>query len=115
MMKASNRNARWRKRNPWFVSFRAARQRCNNPSHTFYKDYGGRGIRCLITLKEVKTLWERCHADKMVRPTIERDDSDGDYTFGNCKFIPNSENVAERNRRYFAAKRNEPKEMVSFA
>lgn len=49
----------WRKAHPWITHYYSARQRCTDPKHPSFKRYGGRGIKVLFTLAEVKALWER--------------------------------------------------------
>ena len=34
-----------RKDHPLYETWKSMRQRCNNPNHQFYPDYGGRGIQ----------------------------------------------------------------------
>lgn len=58
-----------------------------------YSRYGGRGIKFAITLEEVNELWRRDTADKMRKPSIDRKDVNGDYTFMNCQFIEWAENL----------------------
>jgi hypothetical protein len=77
----------WRARNPWIRAFKTASQRCNNPKNVKYKYYGGRGIKFMLTLPEVKVLWIRDRAYNMSYPSIDRKHSDKNYTFKNCRFI----------------------------
>ncbi len=92
-------NQAWRNRNPWFVSLRMAKERCNRPKNNRYPWYGARGIKCLITLPEVKRLWLRDGADKMKKPSLDREDRDGHYQFSNCKFMELVKNVEKQNRQ----------------
>lgn len=73
--------------------------RCNNPKATKYKYYGGKGIRCYLSLQELECLWLRDKAGKMKKPSIDRKLSDCHYTFKNCRFVEHGVNVAEANRR----------------
>lgn len=72
---------------PWKYTLSSIKQRCENQKHKRYKDYGGRGIKCLITLTELKELWFRDKACLMNKPSIDRINNDGDYTFSNCQYI----------------------------
>ena len=78
---------RWRKKNPWYVCLRAAKQRCNNKNHDSYPNYGGRGIRCLLTLKEIKQLWVRNKAYNLKKPSLDRKHEDKNYTLDNGHFM----------------------------
>lgn len=84
-------------KNPWLRNYQNAKQRCTNPKRRSYKSYGGRGIRFLLTVEDVKTLWFRDEAFKMDKPSIDRIDNDGHYEFGNCRFIEVSENSRKGN------------------
>lgn len=70
-----------KKYTPWKKILDGIKQRCNNPRVERYKNYGGRGIKCLITAEELKTLWFRDKAYEMKRPSIDRIDNDGNYCF----------------------------------
>ncbi len=67
--------------------------RCNDPRTNRYERYGGRGIKCLLTVQELELLWERDKADELKIPSIDRIDNNGNYTFDNCKFIEFRQNI----------------------
>lgn len=80
------------KKFPWKYTLKAILTRCNNKNFWAYKYYGGRGIKCLITEEELKELWFRDKAYEMKKPSIDRKDNDGDYTFENCRYIEQGDN-----------------------
>lgn len=88
-----------KKEKPWILTYWAIKTRCENPKFKQYKDYGGKGVKCLITQAELKELWLRDNAGSMIKPSIDREESEGNYTYKNCKFTELSKNIAERNRR----------------
>jgi len=84
------------KKYPWKKCFYDAKDRCNNSKNKSYKNYGGRGIKCLITEEEVKFLWFRDKAWLLKKPSIDREDNDSNYCLNNCRFIELSENSVKR-------------------
>lgn len=72
---------------PWWQSYRGAKDRCKNGQ---YKE---RGIEFHLTLKQVKELWFRDNAEKMIKPSIDRIETTGHYTYDNCRFIEWLENT----------------------
>lgn len=82
---------------PWRLTLKAIKARCNNRNDTNYKYYGGRGIKCLITAKELKELWFRDKAYKLKLPSIDRKKNDGNYEYSNCEYMELSDNVRKRN------------------
>ena len=86
-------NKRWRDKRPWFTHYLSADLRCNNPRHKTYKYYGGRGIKLLMNIADFGKLWFRDKAYLLKQPSIDRKNSDGDYTFKNCRFIELTDNV----------------------
>ncbi len=95
--------ARYRRLCPWWEHLRKARERCNNPRARKYENYGGRGIRCRLTIYQVAKLWFRDNAESLRRPSIDRIDSDKDYTLENCRFIELHQNSSAphvRRREY---------------
>jgi len=75
--------------NPWLEKLKSAQTRCRNKDREYY---GGKGIRCLLTESEIKYLWFRDKAWFQKIPSLDRKNSDGNYTFENCQFIEMSEN-----------------------
>jgi len=78
---------------PWAKFFSLIKSRCNYEWNDTYDWYGGKGIKCLLTLKDLKFLWFRDGADKMIKPSIHRKESNKDYTIENCEFIEFKEHV----------------------
>jgi len=75
-------------------------RRCYCPTATYYKNYGGRGIK-------VSPLWRNnpeafftfaLQAGWSRSLTIDRIDNDGDYTPNNCRFVTRAENNRNRPR-----------------
>jgi len=93
------RQKKYKKSSPWKFTFTDIKQRCNNPKNIRYADYGGRGIKCLITLEEIKKLWFRDKAYKLKKPSIDRINNDESYTFENCRYIEMPENSGKDKRK----------------
>lgn len=87
----------WRKNNPYSMNLISAKQRCSNPKNVGFRYYGARGIKCLLTLNQVRNLWFRDKAYLMEKPSIDRRDSDGNYELSNCRFMELSKNSQRGN------------------
>jgi len=78
-----------------YTIWKSMKQRCLNPKHAHWKDYGGRGIKvCDRWLK-----FENFLADMGERPagmSIDRVDNDGHYEPGNCRWATAKEQRANR-------------------
>ena len=86
---------RYRVNHPWARPLHSARQRCGNKNNSAYKNYGGRGIKCFLTMPQIQYLFERDGGWQMIRPSIDRINNDGNYTVRNCRFLELSENIRE--------------------
>ena len=68
------------------------KRRCDNPSCPGYKSYGARGITVCERWRE--SFWHFI-ADMGPRPTqdheIDREDNDGNYELGNCRWATKNE------------------------
>lgn len=80
-------------RKPWLNSYKNAQQRCINSNRKDYKNYGGRGIKFLLTHQECEELWFRDKGWLLKKPSIDRKDNNRDYDFDNCCFIELNLNV----------------------
>ena len=78
---------------PWGRAFFNIRGRCEKKTTHRYESYGGRGIKCLITQNELLALFIRDMAWKQIRPSVDRIDPDGNYTYDNVRWVALSNNV----------------------
>lgn len=91
---------------PEYAVFHAARQRCTNPNDTRYHDYGGRGIKFLLT--SIEQLLNDIGARPTDKHSIDRIDNDGHYEVGNLKWSTATEQAAHRRpRRRFSEENKE--------
>jgi NUMOD1 domain len=77
---------------PEIIIYHDIWHRCNNPKNKEFSNYGDRGIQCLITRDEIYKLAIRDNYWGFKKPSIDRIDNDGNYTFENCQFIEFEEN-----------------------
>jgi hypothetical protein len=86
--------------------WRGMKQRCYNPSHTNYYNYGGRGITICqewLTNSQAFTQWALVNG-YAADLTIERLDVDGNYTPDNCTWITqHDQSRHRRNNRLLTA------------
>ena len=80
-------------------AFSGAKDRCENKNNNSYIRYCSRGIKCLLTLEQVRELFKRDNAFEMNKPSLDRIDSDGHYSLENCRFIENKENSLRATRK----------------
>jgi hypothetical protein len=77
-------------------AYKGAKQRCTNPKHPKYPDYGGRGIKFLFT------SFEQFYAELGPRPpavdergkaiySLDRKNNHGNYELGNVRWATRSE------------------------
>lgn len=83
---------------PTYGSWKSMHERCNNPKHKHYSDYGGRGI----------TICKRWHkfsafiADMGERPsgmTLDRKNVNGNYNKRNCRWATSKEQQFNTRKR----------------
>lgn len=90
------------RRYPWVKCYRRIVSRCLYSRH-----YLKHGIKCAITVRELKKLWLRDKAHLLKKPSIDRIDRNKPYTYKNCQFIELKENLSRRT--FYRVKRNKKK------
>lgn len=86
-------------RHPLFNIWKAMIQRCENPRHTHFRSYGGRGISIC---DRWANSFESFFADMGNRPskafTLDRIDNDLGYAPNNCRWATRKEQMANARR-----------------
>lgn len=95
-----------------YKSWENARQRCRNPRHPQYADYGGRGIRCDISVIDIiSTIGPRPGLDY----SLERISLDRGYECGNLTWATRREQARNRHTTTFLAHAGERLPIVVWA
>ena len=72
------------------------KKRCDKPNNPAYKDYGGRGIRCLFKSFEEFAGWA-ARSGYAPHLMLDRMDNNGNYEPSNCRWVTRAEQ--NRNQR----------------
>lgn len=82
-------------RSPIYVRWKSMHDRCANPKHASYKNYGGKGVKVCAEWREIDKFagWALKNG---FHPALELDRADpqGNYDPANCQWITKKENVS---------------------
>lgn len=88
--------ARQKNRSPVHPVWRMMRDRCNNPNNIGYQYYGARGIRVCARWDDYSLFEKDLGPRPSAEHTLDRIDSDGDYTPENCRWATKAEQTRGR-------------------
>ena len=99
-------HARTGHRSREYVSWQAMLARCLDPKHKSFSRYGGRGIQvCHRWLNSFEAFYQDLGDRPTPTASLEREDSDGDYEPGNCRWAtPKEQGRNKRNNVRIAAR-----------
>lgn len=78
-------------RTPEYISWSSMCQRCNNPKHRHYKDYGGRGIQVCKRWLSFNLFLEDMGKRPSINHSLDRRENDGNYCKDNCYWATKEE------------------------
>ena len=97
----------WAKDHPGYSSWQAARQRCTNPKHKSYSNYGARGITFNLSWLDMLTIWARDWTPDLPDPTLARIDDNGPFSLDNCLILPLRTNLQRKASLHWTQERRD--------
>ena len=84
-------------KNPLYAVWWEMRERCTNPKHPAWRDYGGRGLTvCKRWLKVENFVADMEDSYPGKGYELDREDNESGYSPSNCRWVTRTENVNNR-------------------
>lgn len=84
------------KHHPFYLAWTNMKTRCDNPKSTQYKWYGQRGIHYCKDWKKFRNFYMDMFPTWERGLILDREDNDGDYHKGNCRWVTYTESAWNR-------------------
>jgi hypothetical protein len=78
-----------------YIAYDNARERTSNPRCPYYPDWGGRGIKLLVTFRE---FWNELGPKPSPRHVLDRVNNNGHYAIGNMRWATHKESRANQRK-----------------
>lgn len=99
-----------------YATWRRIMQRTGNPNHVFYHNYGGRGIKvCERWMQSFDAFLADMGEPPTPEHTIDRIDTDGDYTPENCHWATRQEQASNRRNTVYLTYQGQTLRLVEWA
>lgn len=89
---------------PLYTRWKSMKERCDNPHHTSYPNYGGRGIKVCKEWSRSFVAYRNWALSSGYKPGLQLDriNNDGNYEPSNCRWsTPKEQAYNRRTNRYF--------------
>lgn len=80
---------------PTYHTWVGMKQRCTNPNHAAYENYGGRGISVCARWENFQNFFEDM-GEKPVGKELDRENNDLPYEPSNCRWVDKIDNIMNR-------------------
>lgn len=110
------KSAHGKSRTHIYIIWGKMKGRCNNPSNSLYKDYGGRGITLCDEWHEFMPFYDWAMANGYQdNLQIDRKDNDKGYSPDNCRWVTSKENCNNRRNNLNITYKGETKTLAQWS
>ncbi len=104
-----------RRHTPEYNVWANMKQRCLNPNHSRFKDYGGRGIKICDTWLRSFQLFYEDMGHRPVGTSLDRVNNHGNYEPSNCRWATQFEQRLNTRRNRFITVHNETRTLCEWS